>query len=124
RRPPAPRPVSQKQPPTGRLRPPGWRSTCARRAAPGVWRTGSEMAGVSAVSGKVADALLAQLLADVDGGREELAGLLAELVRFPSVNDGDGDPGLDGVPNGNETPCATFLRDRLRAEGIAAEVFE
>ena len=82
------------------------------------------MAGVSAVSGKVADALLAQLLADVDGAREELAGLLAELVRFPSVNYGDGHPGLDGVPNGNETPCATFLRDRLRAEGIAAEVFE
>ncbi|MGH2350935.1 MAG: M20 family metallopeptidase [Chloroflexota bacterium] len=68
--------------------------------------------------------VLDQLLADVDGARDELAELLAALVRFPTVNYGDGHPGRDGVPNGNETPCAEFLRDRLAAGGIAAAVHE
>jgi acetylornithine deacetylase/succinyl-diaminopimelate desuccinylase-like protein len=76
---------------------------------------------VAAVTAREA---LAQLLSDVDGARDELAELLADLVRFPTVNYGDGHPGRDGVPNGNETPCALFLRDRLRAEGIPAEVHE
>jgi acetylornithine deacetylase/succinyl-diaminopimelate desuccinylase-like protein len=67
---------------------------------------------------------LAQLLADVEASRDELAELLAALVRFQTVNFGDGHPGRDGVPNGNETPCAEFLRDRLVAEGIAASVHE
>lgn len=67
---------------------------------------------------------LERLLADVDAARDELAQLLAALVRFPTVNYGDGHPGRDGVPNGNETPCAAFLRDRLAAEGISAAVYE
>jgi acetylornithine deacetylase/succinyl-diaminopimelate desuccinylase-like protein len=71
-----------------------------------------------------AEAVLERLLTDVDAAREELAGLLADLVRFQTVNYGDGHPGRDGVPNGNETPCATYLRDRLAAEGVAAAVHE
>jgi acetylornithine deacetylase/succinyl-diaminopimelate desuccinylase-like protein len=67
---------------------------------------------------------LNQLLADVDAARDELAELLAALVRFPTVSYGDGHPGRDGVPNGNETPCALFLRDKLTAEGIPAAVYE
>ena len=67
---------------------------------------------------------LEQLLEDVDGAADEIAGLLAELVRFPTVNFGDGHPGVRGAPNGNETPCAVFLRDRLAAEGIAGAVYE
>jgi len=73
---------------------------------------------------RVPPAVLERLLADVDEAREELAALLAALVRFPTVNYGDGHPGYGGVPNGNETPCAAFLRDRLSAEGIAASVHE
>jgi acetylornithine deacetylase/succinyl-diaminopimelate desuccinylase-like protein len=68
--------------------------------------------------------VLDRLLADVDAARGELAELLAELVRFPTVNYGDGHPGQGGVPNGNETPCAQFLGDRLGAEGVAAAVYE
>lgn len=71
-----------------------------------------------------ASPVLASLLEDVDNASGELAQLLADLVRFPTVNHGDGHPGKEGVPNGNETPCATFLRDRLTAEGIAAAVYE
>jgi acetylornithine deacetylase/succinyl-diaminopimelate desuccinylase-like protein len=67
---------------------------------------------------------LDRLLGDVDAARDEIAELLAALVRFPTVNYGDGHPGRDGVPNGNETPCAAFLRDRLAAEGIPAAVYE
>ena len=70
------------------------------------------------------DPALAQLLEDIDAAQDELATLLADLVRFPTVNYGDGHPGHDGVPNGNETPCAIFLRDRLLAAGIEAAVHE
>jgi acetylornithine deacetylase/succinyl-diaminopimelate desuccinylase-like protein len=68
--------------------------------------------------------LIDRLLADVDAARDELVGLLADLVRFPTVNYGDGHPGQNGIPNGNETSCATFLHDRLVADGIAAGVYE
>jgi acetylornithine deacetylase/succinyl-diaminopimelate desuccinylase-like protein len=68
--------------------------------------------------------VLAGLLDDVDNAAGETAQLLADLVRFPTVNHGDGHPGKDGVPNGNESPCATFLRDRLAAGGISAAVYE
>lgn len=67
---------------------------------------------------------LAPLLRAVDASRDEAANLLAALVRFPTVNFGDDHPGHDGVPNGNETACATFLRDWLRREGLAADVHE
>ena len=67
---------------------------------------------------------LEALLGAVDNARDELANLLAALVRFPTVNYGDGHPGQDGIPNGNETPCATYLRDLLAADGIAAAVHE
>lgn len=69
-------------------------------------------------------AVLDELLADVDAARDELVDLLAELVRFPTVNFGDGHPGREGIPNGNETACADFLRRRLAAHGISAAVHE
>ena len=65
---------------------------------------------------------LAPLLRAVDDARDEVAHLLADLVRFPTVNFGDGHPGHDGVPNGNEMPCALFLRDWLRHEGLVADI--
>ena len=68
--------------------------------------------------------VIEQLLADVDAAEGEIATLLAELVRFPTVNYGDGHPGVGGVPNGNETACATYLLERLEAEGIAGAVYE
>ncbi len=67
---------------------------------------------------------LDRLLDDVDAAQQELAELLAALVRFPTVNFGAGHPGRDAVPNGNETPCASYLRDRLLAEGVPAAVHE
>ena len=70
------------------------------------------------------DDALAPLLRAVDGARDEVANLLADLVRYPTVNFGDGHAGHGGVPNGNETPCAEFLRDWLRHEGLAADVHE
>ena len=70
------------------------------------------------------DDALSPLLRAVDGARDEASNLLADLVRFPTVNFGDGHPGHGGVPNGNETPCAEFLRDWLRHEGLAADVHE
>ena len=68
--------------------------------------------------------ILDQLLADVDASAGELGQLLSDLVRFATVNYGDGHPGVGGEPNGNETPCAMFLRDRLAAEGIPGAVYE
>lgn len=67
---------------------------------------------------------LAHLLTAVDASRDDLADLLATLVRFSTVNFGDGHDGVGGVPNGNETPCALWLRDWLRDARIAADVYE
>jgi acetylornithine deacetylase/succinyl-diaminopimelate desuccinylase-like protein len=78
----------------------------------------------SSGTANAASEVLAQLLADVDAAAGEIASLLSDLVRFATVNFGDGHAGFGGVPNGNETPCATFLRDRLAAEGIAGTVYE
>jgi acetylornithine deacetylase/succinyl-diaminopimelate desuccinylase-like protein len=67
---------------------------------------------------------IAQLLDDVDAAESEITQLLIDLVRFPTVNFGDSHAGVGGVPNGNETPCATYLLDRLEAEGISGAVYE
>lgn len=69
-------------------------------------------------------AVLDQLLADVDAAEGEISKLLADLVRFPTVNYGDGHAGMGGVPNGNETACARFLLEKLEAEGISGAVYE
>ena len=68
--------------------------------------------------------MIEQLLEDVDAVEGEITNLLADLVRFPTVNYGDGHPGVGGVPNGNETGCATLLLERLEAEGISGAVYE
>ena len=70
------------------------------------------------------DQILEQLLDDVDAAQSEIASLLADLVRFRTVNYGDGHPGVGGVPNGNETECAAFLLSKLEAEGISGAVYE
>jgi acetylornithine deacetylase/succinyl-diaminopimelate desuccinylase-like protein len=84
--------------------------------------------GATDVSAATLDArereALERLLADVDAARDELATLLASLVRLPTVNYGDGHPGRDGIPNGNETPCAEVLRARLAEDGITAAIHE
>jgi acetylornithine deacetylase/succinyl-diaminopimelate desuccinylase-like protein len=67
---------------------------------------------------------LSTLLRVVDGARDEIATLLADLVRFPTVNFGDGHPGHGNVPNGNETPCAEYVRDWLRREGLVTDLHE
>ncbi len=57
------------------------------------------------------------LLASVDAAREEIIALCQALVRVPSINTGV-------MPTGNETPAAEIVRDKLAAEGIAAEILE
>ena len=71
-----------------------------------------------------ATATIEQLLDDVDSAESEISQLLVDLVRFPTVNYGDGHAGVGGVPNGNETPCATYLLERLESEGISGAVYE
>ena len=60
---------------------------------------------------------LDDLLARIDESRDETVSLLQALVRVPSVNTGV-------MPTGNETPACEVLRDKLAADGIAAEIME
>ena len=57
------------------------------------------------------------LLQAVESSREDIIRLHQDLVRIPTVNTGR-------MPTGNETPACELLRDRLRAEGIQAEIYE
>src|SRR5688500_9548357 len=58
-----------------------------------------------------------ELLALVDGARDELVALCQDLVRLPTVN-------TAVMPPGDETPAAELLRAKLAAEGIDARVYE
>jgi acetylornithine deacetylase/succinyl-diaminopimelate desuccinylase-like protein len=58
-----------------------------------------------------------EILALVDGARDELVALCQDLVRLPTVNTGV-------MPTGDETPAAELLRAKLAAEGIEAHVYE
>ena len=58
-----------------------------------------------------------ELLAAVDGARDEIIALCQALVRIPSINTGV-------MPTGDETPAAELLRDKLAAAGIASEILE
>jgi len=60
---------------------------------------------------------LDDLLARIEESRDETVSLLQALVRVPSVNTGV-------MPTGNETPACEVLRDKLAADGIAAEIME
>ncbi len=70
------------------------------------------------------EAITAGLLAEVDSRRDELARLLSSLIQFQTVNFGDAHDGFDGIPNGNELPCAIWLRDWLRNARIPSDVYE
>lgn len=59
---------------------------------------------------------LEELLRMVDEARAEVVGLTQELVRMETVNFGRPE-------SGDELPAAELIRDRLAAEGIAAEVY-
>jgi acetylornithine deacetylase/succinyl-diaminopimelate desuccinylase-like protein len=61
--------------------------------------------------------ILDDLLSRVDAAREETVALAQALVRVPSVNTGV-------MPTGDETPACEVLRDKLAADGIAADIFE
>jgi acetylornithine deacetylase/succinyl-diaminopimelate desuccinylase-like protein len=58
-----------------------------------------------------------ELLAAVDGARDEIIALCQDLVRIPTINTGV-------MPTGDETPAAELLRDKLAADGIVGEIFE
>ena len=60
---------------------------------------------------------LDELLAQVDGARDEIIALEQALVRIPSVNTGF-------MPTGDETPVCEYARDRLAEDGIRAEILE
>ena len=62
-------------------------------------------------------ATLEELLASVEAAREEIVALCQALVRVPSINTGV-------MPTGDETPAAIVLRDKLAADGIAADILE
>ncbi len=51
----------------------------------------------------------------VDAHADEVVGLLADLIRFETVNTGV-------MPTGNELPLCRYVQARLAAEGIAAEI--
>jgi len=70
------------------------------------------------------EATTARLLSEVDSRRDELANLLSNLIQFRTVNYGDAHDGFDGIPNGNELPCAIWLRDWLRNARIPSDVYE
>ena len=56
------------------------------------------------------------LLALVDGARDEIVALCQALVRLPTVSTGV-------MPTGNETPAAELLQAALAAEGIDANIY-
>jgi len=58
-----------------------------------------------------------ELLGLVDKAQEEIIELERSLVRIPTINTGF-------MPTGNETELCHFLKDRLAAEGIEAEILE
>ena len=57
-----------------------------------------------------------ELLALVDGARDEIVALCQALVRLPTVSTGV-------MPTGNETPAAELLQGALAAEGIDATIY-
>jgi acetylornithine deacetylase/succinyl-diaminopimelate desuccinylase-like protein len=59
-----------------------------------------------------------ELLASVDGARDEIVRLHQDLVRIPTLNYGS------RPDTGNETPACELLADKLKAEGIASEIYE
>ena len=59
-----------------------------------------------------------ELLATVDGAREEIVRLHQELVRIPTVNVG---PRPD---TGNETPACELVQAKLREAGVQSEILE
>ncbi|MBX6341708.1 MAG: M20/M25/M40 family metallo-hydrolase, partial [Thermomicrobiaceae bacterium] len=62
------------------------------------------------------DRTLERLLDAVDDAQREIVSLTQELIRIPTVN--------DGTPaSGDEMLAATFLRDRLAAEGIEGTIY-
>ena len=58
-----------------------------------------------------------ELVASVEAARAEIIELCQALVRVPSINTGV-------MPTGDETPAAIVLRDKLAADGIAADILE
>ncbi len=60
---------------------------------------------------------LDQLLGGVDEAEGEIVALLAELVRYPSINTGV-------MPTGDELPLCERLQRRLSAEGIEASILK
>src|SRR3972149_3609476 len=58
-----------------------------------------------------------ELLGLVDKAQEEIIELERSLVRIPTINTGF-------MPTGHETELSHFLKDRLAAEGIEAEILE
>jgi acetylornithine deacetylase/succinyl-diaminopimelate desuccinylase-like protein len=58
-----------------------------------------------------------ELLSAVDDARDEAIALTQALIRVPSINAGV-------MPTGDETPACEVIRDKLAAEGIAAEILE
>jgi acetylornithine deacetylase/succinyl-diaminopimelate desuccinylase-like protein len=62
-----------------------------------------------------ADPQLTRLLSTVENARDEIVGLLQDLVRIPSVNTGKPE-------DGNETEVCQLLRRRLAEDGIPSEI--
>jgi acetylornithine deacetylase/succinyl-diaminopimelate desuccinylase-like protein len=59
-----------------------------------------------------------ELVASVDGARDEIVRLHQELVRIPTINVGA------RPDTGNETPACELVRDKLSEAGIASEIYE
>src|SRR5688572_9004570 len=59
-----------------------------------------------------------ELLASVDAARDEIVRLHQDLVRIPTVNYGS------RPDTGNETPACELIRDKLKADGIGADIYE
>lgn len=60
---------------------------------------------------------LDQLLSMVDQSRDEIVGILQDLVRIPTVNSGR-------MPTGNEIEVCSYLQELFTKEGIESEVLE
>ncbi len=58
-----------------------------------------------------------ELLAEVDRSKEELVETVRDLIRIPTVNTG-------AEHTGNETEACVYIRKKLKAEKIDAEIFE
>ena len=59
--------------------------------------------------------ILDRLFRMVDEGRDEIVGLLTDLIRFETVNTGV-------MPTGNELPLCLFVQKKLAAAGIASQI--